>query len=66
MLFIKNLLVYILMLPIFGILLLLFIPSHKKKLLKSIALNTACLSFTISIFLWGFFQKSNSYFQYFV
>jgi hypothetical protein len=51
MLSIENLLVYILIFPIIGILLLLFIPSSKKRLLKIIALNFACLSFTGSLLL---------------
>jgi hypothetical protein len=53
---IKNLLVYILMFPIFGILLLLFIPSRNQKLLKFIAFNSACLSFITSLLV-GFFSK---------
>ena len=66
MLEIKNLLIYILMFPLFGILLLLFIPSRNEKLLKVVALNSACLSFTGSLLLWGFFQKSTGAFQFVV
>ena len=66
MLSIENLLVYILMFPIFGILLLLFIPYSKERILKIIALNFACLSFTGSLLLWGGFQKSTSSFQFVV
>jgi proton-translocating NADH-quinone oxidoreductase chain M len=66
MLSIENLLVYILMFPIFGILLLLFIPAREEKLLKFVALNSACLSFTFSLLLWGFFQKSAGSFQFVV
>ena len=64
MLSLENLLVYILVFPIFGILLLLFIPSSKEKLLKIIALNSVCLSFISSLLLWGFFQKSTGSFQF--
>lgn len=64
MLSLKNLLVYILLFPIFGILLLLFIPSSKQKLLKIVALNSSCLSFLGSLLLWGFFQKSTGFFQF--
>ena len=64
MLSFENLLVYILLFPIFGILLLLFTPSSKEKLLKIIALNSACLSFIGSLLLWGFFQKSTGSFQF--
>jgi proton-translocating NADH-quinone oxidoreductase chain M len=60
----NNLLVYILMFPIFGILILLFIPSREEKLLKIVALNSACLSFSGSLLLWGFFQKTTGSFQF--
>jgi proton-translocating NADH-quinone oxidoreductase chain M len=66
MLSIKNLLIYIILFPILGILLLLFIPSRNEKLLKIVALNSACLSFTGSLLLWGFFQKSTGSFQFVV
>jgi NADH:ubiquinone oxidoreductase subunit 4 (subunit M) len=52
------------MFPIFGILFLLFIPSHKTKLLKIVALNSTCLSFSCSLFLWGLFEKSVASFQF--
>ena len=54
------------MFPIFGILLLLLVPAREEKLMKIIALNSACLSFTGSLLLWGFFQKSTGAFQYVV
>lgn len=66
MLYIKNLLVYILMFPIFGTLLLLLIPAREEKLMKIVALNFACFSFIGSLLLWGFFQKSTGAFQYVV
>lgn len=47
----ENLLVFTLVFPIIGILLLLFIPSEKEKLLKGIALNCTGLSFLISLIL---------------
>jgi proton-translocating NADH-quinone oxidoreductase chain M len=62
----KNLLIYILMFPIFGILILLLLPAKEEKLLKLVALNSSCLSFIGSLFLWGFFQKSTSSFQFVV
>nr|UDP55422.1 NADH dehydrogenase subunit 4 [Schizostauron trachyderma] len=61
---IKSLLLYILVFPIFGILLLLFLPSRNEKLLKIVALNSSCLSFLGSAALWGFFQKSTGTFQF--
>jgi proton-translocating NADH-quinone oxidoreductase chain M len=64
MLDIQNLLLYILMFPIFGILILLLIPAREEKLLKIVALNFSCFSFIGSLILWGFFQKSIGSFQF--
>jgi len=64
MLISKNFLILNLMIPIFGILVLLFIPFHKTKLLKIVALNSTCLSFSCSLLLWGFFEKSSASFQF--
>jgi hypothetical protein len=47
----ENLLVFTLLFPIIGILLLLFIPSGKEKLLKSIALSFSGFSFLTSLLL---------------
>jgi proton-translocating NADH-quinone oxidoreductase chain M len=66
MLNIQNLLLYILMFPIFGILLLLLIPAREEKLLKTVALNFSCFSFIGSMILWGFFQKATGSFQFVV
>ena len=64
MLSIQNLIILILLFPIIGILFLLLTPSRQEKLLKSIALNFACLSFTGSLVVWGFFKKSIGSFQF--
>jgi proton-translocating NADH-quinone oxidoreductase chain M len=64
MLNINNLLVYILLFPIFGILILLFIPSREENLLKFVALNTTFLSFFGSLLVWFFFNKSFGSFQF--
>lgn len=64
MLFKENLLLYILIFPIFGILILLFLPTKEEKLLKLVALNFSSLSFTGSLLLWGFFKKSTGSFQF--
>ena len=64
--YLENLLVYILLFPIFGILFLLLIPSSEEKLLKIVALNSSCLSFIGSIILWGFFNKRIGAFQFVV
>ena len=66
MLFIENLLVYILMFPIIGILLLLAIPARETRLLKFVSLNATCLSFIGSLLLWGGFNKSVGFFQFLV
>lgn len=66
MLFIENLLIYILTFPIIGILLLLLVPSRETRLLKFIALNASCFSFIGSLFLWGGFSKSIGFFQFVV
>jgi proton-translocating NADH-quinone oxidoreductase chain M len=60
----RNLLIITLLFPIFGILVLLFIPSRQEKLLKIISLNFACLSFTSSLVLWGLFENSTGSFQF--
>ena len=64
--YIENLLIYIFLFPIIGILLLLIIPSREKNLLKIIALNSTCLSFLSSLFLWGAFNKGTGSFQFVV
>ena len=64
MLIFENLLLFILLSPIFGILLLLINSSNKKKLLKTISLNSVCLAFSGSLILWVFFQKSTGSFQF--
>jgi proton-translocating NADH-quinone oxidoreductase chain M len=60
----QNLLIITLLFPIFGILVLLFIPSRQEKLLKITSLNFACLSFTSSLLLWGLFKNSIGSFQF--
>jgi proton-translocating NADH-quinone oxidoreductase chain M len=61
---VQDLLVYLLVFPIIGILLLIFTPSRETKLLKFIALNFASFSFLWSLFLWGSFNKSIGSFQF--
>lgn len=64
MVFVENLLFYILMFPIFGILTLLLIPAREEKLLKLISLSFSCFSFLGSLVLWCFFQKAIGSFQF--
>jgi proton-translocating NADH-quinone oxidoreductase chain M len=61
---VEYLLCYILLFPIFGVLMLLLLPAKEEKLLKIVALNFSFLSFMGSLILWFFFQKSIGSFQY--
>ena len=58
-----NLLTFILIFPIFGILLLLITSSRNEKTLKLIALNISCLSFLGSLLVWSFYDGSLASFQ---
>lgn len=64
MLNLRYILFYILVFPIFGIFILLFIPSKEEKLLKVVALNATFLSFFGSLLVWFFFNKSYGTFQF--
>ena len=64
MLYIKNILSLTLVFPLIGTLILLFIPSSNKTLLRFVALNFSCLTFVCSLFLWVFFNKSIGSFQF--
>ena len=60
----ENLLVYVLIFPVIGILLLCFMPARKKMLLRFVALNISFLSFLGSLFLCCAFNKSSGFFQF--
>jgi NADH-quinone oxidoreductase subunit M len=64
MLDIKNIIVYVLMLPLIGTFFLLIIPSSNRFLLKLTALIFSCLTFILSLLLWIFFDKSVGTFQF--
>nr|MBC8302494.1 NADH-quinone oxidoreductase subunit M [Pelagibacterales bacterium] len=64
MVFIDNILFILLSIPLLGSLLLLFIPSWDKNLLKYVGLVTTSLTFILSLFLWVFFDKSIGTFQF--
>jgi NADH-quinone oxidoreductase subunit M len=64
MIYINNLLLYILILPLIGTFLLLVTPSNKQKTLKLIALNCSCLTFVGSLYLWVIFSKARGTFQF--
>jgi len=60
-----SLLSFILVFPVLGSLILLFVPGWKSKLIKNIALNISLLNFLISLMLWIEFDNSTSKFQFF-
>lgn len=59
-----NLLIYILLLPLIGIVLLLFFSPNNSKTLKLIALNFSMLPFLGSLLVWAYFEKSIGQFQF--
>ena len=64
MAYLKNILLYIFLIPIIGSCLLLITPSTHSKLLKSISLAFTCISFLFSLVLWFLFDKSLGSFQF--
>lgn len=60
----QNILNYLLLLPVTGIVLLLLSPSWDTKILKFIALITSSITFILSILLWIWFDKSTGNFQF--
>lgn len=60
----QNILVYTSFIPLIGILLLTFISSEQRKLLKIVALNFSAFPFLIFVFIWGGFKKSIGTFQF--
>jgi proton-translocating NADH-quinone oxidoreductase chain M len=61
-----NLLIYILLSPLVGILWILFDSSQNSKILKLIALNFSVLPFLGSLLVWAYFEKSIGQFQFVV
>ena len=59
-----NLLIYILLLPLIGILCLLLYSPNNSKELKLIALNFSVLPFLGSLIVWAYFEKSVGQFQF--
>jgi proton-translocating NADH-quinone oxidoreductase chain M len=64
MLSIKNLLLYVLLLPLFGVVLLIFIPSSDRISLRLFSFRIACMTFLLSLLLWVNFQKNTGMFQF--
>lgn len=49
--FYGNILLFLILIPLFGICILLFVPNSQSRLLHQIALNTTLINFFLSIFL---------------
>lgn len=64
MILIENILLYLFLLPLIGILFLVTIPLTKHEKLKQAAFTVSCLTFVLSLFLWIFFNKSVGTFQF--
>jgi proton-translocating NADH-quinone oxidoreductase chain M len=60
--FLNNLLLFLIITPIIGILFLLFISNNNSKLIKKIALFFSLVSFILSLLMWIFFD--NIYIRY--
>ena len=60
----KNLLVYLLVLPLFGVLLLLYTPSSNIKSLKIISFRTSCITFLLSFYITITFKPTIGSFQF--
>ena len=61
----QNILIYLLILPLIGILSLLFLPSWNDILIKQISLIFSGISFVLSLLLLIFFNFSQSKFQFY-
>lgn len=57
----KNLLLTVLILPVIGSFFLVLVTSNNKKLLRIVSINSSCFTFTLSLFLWVFFNNSVSF-----
>ena len=60
----ENLLIYLLNLPVLGVLILIVIPANKRHLLKVIALSFSSLPFFGFLIVWAFFKTSIAQFQF--
>ncbi len=64
MLEIFNPLILTSLLPLLGLIYLLTVPKTSVEKCRKVALNTACLTFLSSLFLWVCFNKSTPFFQF--
>ncbi len=60
----SYLLLLITLFPLFGVVILLFIPDSKTVMIRNIALYTSLITFILSIALWIGFDKSTAKFQF--
>lgn len=60
----SHLLSFILLFPLCGAFILLWIPQKQVRIIKKIGLFVACLTFIASLFLWVFFDSSSAKFQF--
>nr|YP_009495433.1 NADH dehydrogenase subunit 4 [Eunotia naegelii]AWQ64080.1 NADH dehydrogenase subunit 4 [Eunotia naegelii] len=58
----QNLLTYVLLIPLIGV--LIIIPIKQNLLIKRIALNISSLTFISSLLIWVFFEKNTGGFQF--
>lgn len=60
----KNILVYLLMLPLIGVLILLNIPSSNLKTLNIVSFRTSCITFLLTLYITIFFKPKLNTFQF--
>lgn len=59
-----NPLVLISLIPLFGIIIIFFIPKNESSILRRTGLFISCLIFLISLIIWVFFCSNTSLFQF--
>ena len=60
----KNILLSLILIPLIGIIFLMFCSFNNNKLLKIIALFFSSINFLLSLLLWIFFDRSTGDFQF--
>jgi len=60
----QDVLLYLLLIPLIGIFLLIFIKPEQQRLLKFVTLHFSSLPFLLCLILWGGFKKSVGTFQF--
>jgi len=60
----SSLLLNIILLPLIGAIIILFINDTNVRLIKNVALAFSMASFTLSTFLWVLFDRSTAKFQF--